>query len=45
MLEIATRRTKQNEICDSGLVVTCVWGTIDLLVFNVILGYWVHNDL
>ncbi len=29
-------RAKKSEIWNSGIVVTCIWGIFDLLVFNVI---------
>ncbi len=32
------RRTKRTEIWESRVVVTCVWGTFDLLVFKVSFG-------
>ncbi len=37
--EMASHGAKGSEIWDSGVVVacTCIWGTFDLLVFNVIL--------
>ena len=38
ILEMVSHRAKQCEICDSGVVVTCIWDTFDLLVFQVILG-------
>ncbi len=31
-------RVKRSEIWESGVVVICIWGTFDLLVFKVILG-------
>ncbi len=41
ILEMAMRRAKLSEIWESGLVVTCIWGTFDLLVFKVILGSFI----
>ena len=35
--EMASHGSKRSEIWDSGVVVACIWGTFDLLVFNVIL--------
>ncbi len=37
-MEIVNRAVKWNEIWDPGLVVQCIWGAFDLLVFKVILG-------
>ncbi len=37
----AVRRAKRSKIWDSGLVVTCIWGTFDLLVFNTISHFGV----
>ncbi len=31
-------RAKRTEIWDSGILVTHIWSTFDLVVFNVILG-------
>ena len=36
--KIPTPRAKHmTEICDSGAIVTQIWGTFDIVVFNVIL--------
>ncbi len=41
--EMAKRRAKQGDICDSQVVVTCIWGIFDLLVFKILnWGYLVH---
>ncbi len=34
----ASRRAKRTDILDSGTLVTHIWGTFDLAMFNVILG-------
>ena len=34
---MASRRVKQREIWESWVVVTCMWGAFDLLMFNAIL--------
>ncbi len=36
-LEVPNHRLTQSAIWDSGVVLTCVWCTFDLLVFKVIL--------
>ncbi len=35
---MAGRGAKLTEIVEPGVVVTCIWGTLKLLVFKVILG-------
>ena len=42
ILKRAGRRAKRSEICDSGTLVTYMWCTFDLVVFNAILGHSVH---
>ncbi len=37
-LKTAGHGVKGNEIWDSGIVVVCIWGTFDILVFKVALG-------
>ncbi len=36
--KMAGRRAIRSEIWESGVIVTRIWGTFDLLVFKVILG-------
>ena len=36
--KMADRRAKGSEIWDTGVVVGCIWGTFDLVLFKVILG-------
>ncbi len=38
ILEMTNRRAKRSEIWDLGVVVTCIWITLDLLGFKVIWG-------
>ncbi len=38
----AEKREKRSAIWDSGILVTCIWATIDLLLFKIIGGYLVH---
>ncbi len=41
ILGMASHRVKRSEICVSGVVVTGIWGTFDLLLFKVILEFCV----
>ncbi len=41
-IKTASRTVKRSEICDSGVAVTYIWGTVGLLLLKVIWGHSVH---